>query len=149
MATFDHICWTKSKAKNRILRGLSRALSIAITINEFFFWVTLLNYIEAWLNTDTLMVYGTIRTHWCAYVTFSHHKAWWTDWEPLIITLLAVSTLLLLSIASPKGQRFLTPSVNFFKEFWTIVGVVKFVNIITNDTGFIVACMSSSMPTTV
>ena len=101
VATFDHICWTKSEAENRVLRGLSRTLSIAITINEFFFWVTLLNNIKTWLNTDTFVVYGTIRTHWCADVTFSHNKAWWTDREPLIITLLAVSTLFLLSIASP------------------------------------------------
>ena len=146
MATFDHVSWAKTETKNWILRSLSWAFAITISVDKLFIGMAFLNDIEAWFDANTLMINGTIRAHWSTDVTFSCHKARWTDWEPFIATLLTVSALFLLTISSPQREWLLTSCVSFLKKFRAIVCIVEFVYIITIDTatGFIL--IITSMP---
>ena len=102
VAAFVHIDGAETEAKNIEFAGLTRALTIALTIDHLFVVVALLDNFNARLHAGAFMIYHAIRADWCAHITLSDYEAWWALREPLFLALLAALALFTLSIATPE-----------------------------------------------
>ena len=102
VAAFVHIHRAEAEAEDVKFACLTRALTIALAINHLFIMTTLSDCFLTWFETRSIMINQSIRAYGSAHITFSHSEAWWAGWIPLIFTLLTVSALLRLAIATPE-----------------------------------------------
>ena len=130
MAAFVHIHRAEAEAEDVKFACLTRALTIALAINHLFIMTTLSDCFLTWFQTRSIMINQSIRAYGSAHITFSHSEAWWAGWIPLFITLLTVSALLRLAIATPERERLLTALRSLFEEFGA--GEILFIFFVTS-----------------
>ena len=121
MSAFVHVHWAETEAKHIILACLSRALPVALSINQLLFISALRHYIQARSNASSIVINHAIWAHRGAHVTLSDNKAWWALRVPLILALLTLMALLILAVSSPERQRLLTSVVSLLKELGAII----------------------------
>ena len=127
VAALVHVHWAKAEAKDVEFACLTRALSIALTINHLFIMSTLSDFFHSRFQTCSFMINQSIGAYRSAHIAFCHSEAWWARWVPLIFTLLTVSALLRLPVAAPKRERLLTTTRSLFEEFGAAIVVLGFV----------------------
>ena len=102
VTTFVHVHGAETEAEDVEFACLTRALTIALAINHLFIMTTLSDCFLTWFQTCSIMINQSIGAYGSAHITFSHSEAWWAGWIPLIFTLLTVSALLRLAVATPE-----------------------------------------------
>lgn len=116
VAALVHINRTKSEAKDVELAGLSGTLTIALAVNQLLVFVALGYNFKTWLHARAIVINHAFWAHGSAHIALSHDEAGRALRVPLLLAHLAILALLLLTIAAPQGQWFVTTFFDLLEE---------------------------------
>ena len=137
VTTFVHVHGAETEAEDVEFACLARALPIALSINHLFILTTLSDFFNTWFQTCTIMINHSFGAYRCTHIAFGHSEARRARRVPLFITLLTVSALLRLAVATPERERLLATFGSFFEELRAAVVVLIF-PIASHISGFLI-----------